>query len=114
MHRLRLWKQAAIAVKGRPDWVFIKLQCHGMDPRDKDVMLGATIRNFLHDLIDNAPHKYETIHFVSAREMVNIMLSACDGCDGNPGEYRDYRLKRARAATGQAASLDAAKMVLQD
>jgi SAM-dependent methyltransferase len=113
MHRMRLWRQAVITVKDRPDWIFIKLQCHGMDPRDKDVMLGATMRNFLNDLIANAPQRGETLHFVSAREMVNIILSACDGRDGNPGEYRDYRLKRARAVTGQAASLETAKMVFQ-
>jgi hypothetical protein len=84
-----------------------------MDPRDKDVMLGTTIRNFLDELIENAPQRGETLHFVSTREMVNIILSACDGRDGNPAAYRDYRFKRARAATGQAASPDTAKMALQ-
>jgi hypothetical protein len=34
------------------------------------------------------------LHFVTAREMTNILLAACDGRDGNPGSYRDYRLKR--------------------
>jgi len=36
------------------------------------------------------------LHFVSAREMVNIILAACDGREGNPGDYRDYRLKPIR------------------
>lgn len=39
LYRLQLWKQAAIRVQGRPDWLFIKLQCHGMDPREREVML---------------------------------------------------------------------------
>jgi hypothetical protein len=30
---------------------------------------------------------------VTAREMVNIALAACDGHDGNPADYRDYRLR---------------------
>jgi hypothetical protein len=30
---------------------------------------------------------------VTAREMANIILAACDGKEGNPGEYRDYRFK---------------------
>jgi SAM-dependent methyltransferase len=94
LYRFGLWKRAAIAVKGRPDWLFIKLQCHGMDPRDNEVMLGSRISQFLPDLLQNAPPKAETIHFVTAREMVNVMLAACDGREGNPGEYRDYRLKR--------------------
>ncbi len=93
-YRLELWKQAAIAVKGRPDWLFIKLGCHGMDPRDNDVMLGPVVQRFLGELIEGARRRSETLHFVSAREMVNIILAACDGREGNPGEYRDYRLKR--------------------
>ena len=95
MHRLRLWKRAAIAVKGKPNWLFIKLQCHGMDPRDKEAMLGAPMRQFLRDLIEGAHQRSETLHFVSAREMVNILLAASDGREGNPGDYRDYRLKSA-------------------
>ncbi|MGC2773745.1 MAG: hypothetical protein WA232_18765, partial [Candidatus Sulfotelmatobacter sp.] len=113
MHRLKLWKQAAIAVKGRPDWLFIKLQCHGMDPRDREVMLGAPMVQFLRDLIEGAPHRSETLHFVSAREMVNIILAATDGREGNPGEYRDYRLKRLRPAPVQSDSADATKLVLK-
>ncbi|HLV87846.1 MAG TPA: hypothetical protein VKV39_12755 [Candidatus Sulfotelmatobacter sp.] len=105
LDRLKLWKHAAIAVKGRPDWLFIKLQCHGMDPRDHDVMLGERMRCFLSELIEGADARSETIHFVSAREMVNIILAACDARAGNPGQYRDYRLKRKRALAAES-SLD--------
>jgi hypothetical protein len=111
--RLKLWKKAAIAVKGCPDWLFVKLQCHGMDPRDQDVMLGGAMLRFLRELIEGAQQRSEALHFVTAREMVNIILAACDGRDGNPGEYRDYRLKRRRAAPTQALSDDAEKLVLE-
>lgn len=103
LYRLGLWKRAGITVKGRPDWLFIKLQCHGMDPRDQDVMVGAVIQKFLRELLDGAHQRSETIHFVSARELVNIALAACDGREGNPGEYRDYRLKRVRKASAEIA-----------
>jgi hypothetical protein len=33
------------------------------------------------------------LHYVTAREMVNIIHAAEDGRDGNPGAYRDYRYK---------------------
>jgi SAM-dependent methyltransferase len=108
MYRLGLWKKAGIQVKGRPDWLFIKLQCHGMDPRDRDVMFGAPFQQFLRQLIEGAHDRSETIHFVSAREMVNIILAACDGRGGSPGEYRDYRLKRVRA---HDVSTDSASVV---
>lgn len=103
MHRLDLWKRAVIGVQGRPDWLFIKLHCHGMDPRDDQALLGAPMRQFLRDLVTSAKERCETLHFVSAREMVNIILAACDGREGNPGDYRDYQLKRERPHATEAA-----------
>jgi hypothetical protein len=100
--RLRLWRRAAITVEGRPDWVFIKLHCHGMNPTDREAMLGGLITSFLRELIEEsqAGGQY-LLHFVTAREMTNLILAACDGREGNPGDYRDYKLrliKPARAA----------------
>ncbi len=97
LRRLELWKQAAITVAGRPDWVFIKLDTHGMDPTDTDTVLGERMQLFLQEFIAGATDRQEILHFVSAREMVNMLLAACDGRDGNPGEYRDYCFKRERA-----------------
>ena len=111
LYRLALWKAAGIRVKGRPDWLFIKLQCHGMDPRDDEVMLGGAIQAFLRQLIDGARQRSETLHFVSARELVNIIFAACEGREGNPGEYRDYRLKRFRTATARHAFVDTSAAV---
>jgi hypothetical protein len=113
LHRLKLWKQAAISVKGRPDWLFIKLQCHGMDPRDHDAMLGGAMREFLRNLIVGARERSETLHFVSAREMVNIILAACDGRDGDPGQYRDYRLKRRLQAPLLTSLFDVEKLAVE-
>jgi len=95
--RHRLWKQAAIQVMGRPNWLFIKLHCHSMDPTQHNAVLGDAMRKFLRELVDGANSRDETLHFVTAREMVNVILAACDGRDGDPGDYRDYRLKLRRA-----------------
>jgi hypothetical protein len=94
LHRLRLWKRAAIRVEGRPDWLFIKLHCHSMDPTQEDAVVGRSMQRFLRDLVEGGQERDETLHFVCAREMVNIILAACDGREGNPNDYRDYRLKR--------------------
>jgi len=99
VNRLQLWREANISVSGRPDWLFIKLHCHGMDPSHQESVLGAPMRKFLCDLISHADATKDTLHFVSAREMVNIVLAACDGREGDPGQYRDYRLKRASAVS---------------
>ena len=96
LRRLNLWKRAAITLQGRPDWIFIKLHCHGMDPSERDAVLGGAMQRFLSGLVDGAPERQEVIHFVTAREMVNIVWAACDGREGNPGDYRDYRLSLAR------------------
>ena len=96
LSRLRLWKRAAISVQGRPDWLFIKLHCHSMDPTQQDAVVGGPMREFLRELVEGAEQRGEILHFVSAREMVNMILAACDGREGNPGEFRDYWLKRTR------------------
>ena len=94
MHRFSLWKQAQVRVLGRPDWLFIKLHCHSMDPTQRDAVIGDSFHHFLAELVGGASERRETLHFVSAREMTNILLAACDGRAGNPGNYRDYRFKR--------------------
>jgi hypothetical protein len=101
MHRLRLWRKAAISVKGRPEWLFIKLHCHGMDPRDAETMHGAAMRLFLQQLTEEARAGEYRVHFTTAREMANIILAACDGKNGNPGDFRDYRLTRIRRTPEQ-------------
>lgn len=88
--RMAHWLRARITVAGRPDWLFVKLHCHGMDPRDEAAMLGAPLQQFLAAVTTD---RSVAVHFVTAREMVNVILAACDGRDGNPGDYRDYRLR---------------------
>ena len=94
LHRFNMWRDAAVTVQGRPDWVFIKLHCHGMDPRDRDAMLGAHCKQFLEELTrDSQESGAYRLHFVTGREMVNILLAACDGREGAPNDFRDYRLQ---------------------
>jgi hypothetical protein len=65
-----------------------------MDPRDEEAMLGAPMQRFLQEATEEAGSSGTyRVHFVTAREMVNIILAACDGREGNPGDYRDYRLR---------------------
>ena len=95
LRRLELWRRAGISVKGRPDWCFIKLHCHGMIPSDVSALLGQQKSDFLKAISTLSAETGEfQVHFASTREMVNMILAACDGHSGNPGNYRDYRLKR--------------------
>ncbi len=54
------------------------------------------MQRFLAELTEGAEDRGEIIHFVTARQMVNMIWAACDGREGNPGDYRDYRLKLGR------------------
>ncbi len=91
--RMRLWQEANIRVAGRPDWIFIKLHCHGMDPRDEAAMLGEPARQFLRNLHELQQGGAVRVYYTTAREFFNILLAACDGKEGSPGAYRDYRLR---------------------
>lgn len=104
--RLKLWKRAAVQVEGRPDWLFIKLHCHSMDPGQTEAVLGEPMRRFLEELVQGAAERNETLHFVSAREMVNIIHAACEGREGNPNDYRDYKFRRIRDLASGARSVD--------
>jgi len=90
--RMRLWMELGVHMEIRPDWVFIKLHTHGAIPENMITLLEEPMRSFYEYLVshynDGTKHR---LHFVTAREMVNIIHAAEDGRDGNPGQYRDYR-----------------------
>ena len=98
LRRVQLWRRAAISVKGRPEWCFVKLHCHGMDPDQESAIIGRQMTDFLQELIATSRDTNEfQVHFVTAREMVNIALAACNGEKGNPARFRNYRIKLLRA-----------------
>ncbi|HEX8096766.1 MAG TPA: hypothetical protein VF507_01965, partial [Pyrinomonadaceae bacterium] len=92
--RFRRWAGARVHVEGRPEWVFVKLFCHGFFDSDRDVMLGDGARRFWHDVMSLGEREGQfKIHFATAREAFNIAMAAVDGHAGDPHQYRDYRLR---------------------
>jgi hypothetical protein len=85
-------------VAGRPDWVFVKVHTHGAPERNAEVLLGPPMAAFHRDVLTrfNDGHRYR-LHYVTTREMVNIVHAAEDGKAGSPRDYRDYRYSRPRA-----------------
>ena len=91
--RLHRWRSSRISVRGRPEWVFIKLYCHGFFPFDQPMTIGDPIRRSLEDILEYGERSGEyKVHFATAREAFNIAMAAVDGCAGEPGLYRDYLL----------------------
>src|SRR5436309_8145546 len=78
---------------GMPRVVVVKLHCHGMDPRSTPALLGPPMQNYLHNLAEAGRGGGFQTHFVTAREMTNLILAACDEKNGDPCMFRDYRLR---------------------
>jgi hypothetical protein len=92
--RFRRWMSANVTVKGRSDWVFVKLYCHGFFDYDRSACIGEDARRFFSEIIENGERSGEyKVHFASARESFNIVSAAMNGASGDPNDYRNYRLR---------------------
>jgi hypothetical protein len=93
--RVDAWIRTGIHVEGRPEWVFVKVHTHGTQEHDMDTLLGAPVEA-MHDHLErvyNDGRNY-VLHYVTAREMYNIIKAAEAGRSGNPREYRDFALPK--------------------
>jgi hypothetical protein len=93
--RIDYWVNKRVHVKGKPDWIFIKLHGHGAPELKRQVLLGQPGE----DMLAYFEKKYNDgkkhfLHYVSGREMYNIIRAAEDGQIGNPNNYRDYEIPR--------------------
>jgi hypothetical protein len=96
MDRARLWLRLHNHVAGRPDVVFVKLHTHGAIERNSEVFLGEPYKRFHEQLLGSFnDQRGRRIHYVTAREMTNILHAMEDGRTGPPGDYRDYHFKLA-------------------
>jgi hypothetical protein len=92
--RVDLWLRARVQVPARPDWFFVKLYTHGATESNQRAVLGEPMVRFHQALADRAARdanfKY---HYVTAREMYNLVKAAEGGCRGEVAEYRDFALQ---------------------
>lgn len=93
--RVDRWVRTGIQVRGKPEWTFIKIHTHGAPERDVEVLLGEKVD----DLFSYLEARYNDgvdwkLHYVSAREMYNIIKAAEAGEKDDPGAYRDYLIPR--------------------
>ena len=77
IQRMKLWLDAAVTVKGQPNWRFVKLHTHGCKAGNIDMLLGPKAQKFHQDLADL--HKAQPnfrYHYVSAWEMAQLVHQA--------------------------------------
>lgn len=105
--RIRLWVRQGISVEGRPEWIFVKVSCHGASAGDLEALLGEPA-NRMYSEMERSLRGHEgcQLHYVTAREMFNVAKAAEAGETGNPNQYRDYVIPpyRNRFAQGKAYS----------
>ena len=102
--RFKRWKSANITVKNRPEWVFVKLYCHGFFDYDQSACIGEKARRFFSEIIENGEKTGDyQVHFASAREAFNLVSAAIDGKTGTPNEFRNYRLQTIMSETRRDA-----------
>jgi hypothetical protein len=96
LSRMDRWVNQNVHVAGNDDWIFVKVHTHGLsgDLNNwyvRECFFGGIIDNFYRDIEqkynDGAEWK---LHYVSAREMYNIVKAAEAGKTGDPGDYRDF------------------------
>ena len=90
-HRIANWVRQHIHVKGRPEWVIVKVSCHGAEDRSFEYLLGDVadrMYSFLETEYRDRPGC--RLHYVTARELYNIVKAAEAGMTGDPGLYRNY------------------------
>lgn len=87
--RIDAWVRQGIHVKGKPEWQFVKVFCHGAQDHESVV---SSITDDLFSYLEttyNDGNQYR-LHYISTREAYNIVKAAESGKTGNPNLYRDY------------------------
>ncbi len=91
--RVQLWLEAGVQVPTRPDWFFVKLHAHGAPENSHHALLGEPMVRFHGDLAEKAAREPNFhFHYVTAREMFNLVKAAEAGWGGTVAEARDLVL----------------------
>ena len=94
--RVDAWVRSGICVQGREDWVVVKTHTHGAT--DASAVLGDEMDR----IFTRLEAKYNDgvdycLHYVTARELYNIIKAAEAGVPGaDPAQYRDFLVARPR------------------
>jgi len=79
--RAALWVRAAVHIRGAGNHVFVKLHTHGCQESNRKYLLSGGGLERLFGIMEGMynDEKNFCLHYVSAREMVNVILALADG-----------------------------------
>lgn len=105
IERLDRWLQAGVQVPSRQDWFFVKLHTHGCEEQNHDVLLGQPMVRFHETLAQRADDNLHFhYHYVTAREMYNLVKAAESGYQGSVANALDFELASPFIATCSASA----------
>jgi hypothetical protein len=91
--RVDLWLRARVQIRSRPDWYFVKLYTHGAEDFNMRILLDEPMTRFHEELARRAREdRAFYYHYVTAREMFNLVRAAEAGWTGSIVDARDYEL----------------------
>ena len=91
--RVDRWVRTSVHVKGRPEWLFVKVHTHGARPENLSAYFGEPAED-LHRYLSECYNDGSEwrLHYATAREAYNIVKAAEAGMAGDPQAYRDFAI----------------------
>ncbi len=90
--RVKSWIQAGVSIRQAPEHIFIKIYTHGAQEGISNMLFGGGFDMMFSELTKQTSQLGGLLHFVSAREMVNIIKAVENGSD-SPYLFRDFLFK---------------------
>ena len=89
--RVDLWLETAIALRGLPNWIFVKVHTHGTQEGNAKVLLGSHVEPMYQHLLSryNDGRDYK-MHFVTAREMFECVKAAESGDSARMRRFEEF------------------------
>ncbi|BFM10379.1 hypothetical protein R50072_05320 [Simiduia litorea] len=91
--RLRIWISNAPSVKGAEEVKFIKVHTHGITA-EENLLNENGIAKIAEDLSLFAKESGYKVHYMTSRQVYNVVRAIESGMDGDPDLYKDYEVKR--------------------
>jgi len=81
--RVQNWVRQRVGVVGKRDWIFVKVHTHGCQESNWKVLFEGSLHEALRAF---------RVHYVTAREMYNLVKAAEAGVTSRPSELYDFQL----------------------
>jgi hypothetical protein len=103
--RMDRWLRAGVSLPGRPDRIFVKLHCHGCADWGRFALLDRELDALFTDLETrfNDGKRYR-LHYVTLRELYNVIKATEAAADCSPDQARNWLLPAPAASGGRTAA----------